>query len=91
MVHEGEGVIPRQGREPKRHLGEVDCNRVAVDAVKAALGHEATGVDDLVLVARDLWPRVMGSPGIDQHVSKLAAGLQPLRGGGPGSGATWCA
>lgn len=53
MVEEGELVIARQRRKPKREPGEVGRHGVAVHAVEAALGDEAAGVQFLVLVGRE--------------------------------------
>ena len=55
MVEECEGVVLRQRGQPERELGQVDRHRVLVHAVEAALGDDAAGVEDLVLVGRDVF------------------------------------
>src|SRR6516162_2923388 len=57
MVEKRELVIACQGHEPQRQFGEVSRHRVLVDAVKAALCDEATGVQIIILVSRELGPR----------------------------------
>jgi hypothetical protein len=75
VVDEGERVLPGQGREPQRDLGEVDGDGVAVDAVEAALGDEAAGEDDLVLVGRDRGHLAVRVPRFNQRVAEVAARL----------------
>ena len=75
VVQEGERVVLGQGGEPQRQLGEVHGHGVAVHAVEATLGDQATGEDHFVLVGRDLGHRVMRAPRLDQRIGELPAGL----------------
>lgn len=69
-------MVPGQGGEPEREAGEVDRHRVAVDAVEAALGDKAAGVQLLVLVGRQGRASVgVDAPGLDEPRAELAAGL----------------
>ena len=54
VVEERERVVLRQGGQPERQLGQIDRHRVLVHPVEAALGHDAAGVEDLVLVGWDV-------------------------------------
>ena len=58
VIEEGEFVVARQRREPERQLGEIDGARVLVDAVEAALRDEPAGMQLLVLVRGNAWPRL---------------------------------
>ena len=49
VVEEAEGPPFGQRRQPERQLGELDRQRVLVDAIKAALGDEAAGEDGALL------------------------------------------
>ncbi len=75
VIHEGQGVFPRQRHQPERDFGEVNRGRVLVHAVEAALGHEPPREDHFVLVGGDGWLPAMDAPGLDQRVAKLAAGF----------------
>ena len=91
VVEEGEGVVPGQRRQPERQLGQVHGHRVLVHAVEAALGDQAAGVEDLVLVRRDVGTARRGrcqastraSPSCRQASTRKApepmAGSQTLR------------
>ena len=73
MIEEREGVVLRQRGQPERQLGQIHGHRVLVHPVEAALGDEAAGVEDLVLVGRDARHAVVGVPGLDQQLGQLAA------------------
>src|SRR4051794_39632983 len=75
MVEERKRMVLRQSRQPERELGEVNGHRVPVDPVEAALGNNAAGVEELVLVVRNLWDAVLCVPGSDQGLGQLAAGF----------------
>ncbi len=75
------GVLARQRRQPERQLRQVDGDRVAVDAVEAALGDEPAGEDDLVLVGRDLRPLAVDAP--RPRRGRRRAGGRPRRGTRP--------
>ena len=66
-------MVARQRREPQRQLGEIDGERVLVDAVEAALRDETAGMQLLVLVGRNgrllLRP---ARPGLDQPFAASA-------------------
>ena len=53
VIEEAEFVIARQRRQPQRQLGEVGRHRVAVNAINAALRHQAAGMKLVVLILRD--------------------------------------
>ena len=75
VIEERERVVAGEGREPERHLREVDCDRVAIEAVEAALRDEASGEDDLVLIGGDLWAPAVDGPRVDERVTELPARL----------------
>ena len=73
MVQEREGMVPGQGSEPKRQFRQVHGQRVLVDAVEAALGDQAAGVQGFIFVRRNPGHLVVHVPGFDQHVAELPA------------------
>ena len=85
VVEEGEWAVAGQGEEPEAELGELDGRLVLVDAVEAALGDEAPGVEDGVLVggvAGDVLEAAFAGPRGDELVAEVAA-----RGDEEGAGA----
>ena len=81
VVQEGEWVILRQGDEPQRQLGEIHGHGVAVHTVAAPLSNLAAGVDNLVLVGRNLRHRIVRPPRFDQRVGELPACFDRERAG----------
>ena len=81
VIEEGEGVVLGHGGEPEGELGEVHGHGVAVHAVEAALGDEAAGEEEFVLIGRDDGEALVEVPGGDEFVGELAAGLD-LEGSG---------
>ena len=84
VIEEGEGVILREGGEPEGELGEVGRHRVAIDAVEAALGDEAAGVEQLVFIGRDDGLAAVVQPRGDEGIAELAAGLDEEGAGADG-------
>ena len=66
-------MLARERREPERHLREVDRDRIAIDAVQAALRDEPPRKRHLVLVAGDLGTVAVDVPPLHQHVAELSA------------------
>ncbi len=79
VVHEGERFGAGEGHEPEREAGEVDGERVLVDAVEAPAGDEPPGAEEGIFV------RVVGRggpgalPGVDEVLGELPAGLDQER------------
>ncbi len=79
-VEEGEFMRARQRFEPQRQFGEVDRERVAVDAAQAVLRDQPLGMEQLVLVRRDRRAlRGPARPGGDEPLAQLAARLDQER------------
>ncbi len=75
VVDKRKRMVLGQGLEPERELGQADGEGVAVDAVEAALGDEAAGVELDGLVDRDfLGGLVVVGPGLDQRLRQVTAG-----------------
>ena len=86
VVEERERVLARERHKPQRHLRQVDRDRVAVDAVKAALRHEPAGQRHLVLIGGDVRPTAVCGPGGDELLAELAARLDEERRRSPSPG-----
>lgn len=85
-VEEGEFMRARQRFQPERQLGEIDRQRVAVDAAQAMLRHQPLGMEQFVFVGGDgralLRP---AGPCRDQPFAQLPARLHEKR-ARPGGG-----
>ncbi len=86
VVEERERVLAGECHQPQRHLRQVDRDRVAVDAVEAALCDEPAGERDLVLIRREAPGLVVCGPGLDELIGELAARLDEERCRSPSPG-----
>ena len=73
MIEECKRMVPGQCRQPEREFGQVDRQRILVNAVKAALGDDAGSVQKLVLIGRNALLAVVAVPGFDEQIRKEAA------------------
>jgi hypothetical protein len=75
VVEEREGVVLRERDEPEGQLGEVDGEGIFIDAVEAAFGDDAAGVEVGVFVGGNLRGGVVDVPGAAEVFAELAGGL----------------
>jgi hypothetical protein len=76
MIEEGEFMVARQRREPERELGEINCARIFVDAIKTTLSDETPGMKLVILVFRNLRPCFRPTfPCLDEPLAKRTANL----------------
>src|SRR5271166_4375493 len=76
VIEKREFMVTRKRRQPQRQPGEIDSAGVLIDTIETALSNETTGMEFLVLVGRDRWPRIGPTlPSLDEPFADHAAGL----------------
>ena len=75
VIEERERVLLGERRQPQRQLGEIDRHLVLVHTVQTALGDHAAGMEQFVLIGGNRRKGIFATPGFEQVLAQLAAGL----------------
>ena len=77
VIEEREGMLLGKRRQPQRKLRQINGHLVLVHAIETALGYDAAGMEQFVLVRRNRRKGIGAAPGFEQDARPTGGRFPP--------------